>query len=253
MNIKENTPELYQSRINHLEEQLNIVTSNVLREEINKSILYTNAAIAASADLQIFLQTLPERYQSNDKHLDEKLSKINKDLDDLINLDSTANTDLKELSFNILSIEAEGVYSFKDANLIKMKMIFAVGLSWLNLLNYIFSGENNKLTQDKIKFIAKLVGGKIPFIGDTIEIISSIIETINMNTKDAKNSDEFLNNHQNYHIMLDMYISGCINYRLDSNCIMDEIPLLSIEEKNPIIQKHYKDIIDCNHLLFKKR
>ncbi|HHQ6722809.1 TPA: hypothetical protein ACSTNG_002583 [Serratia fonticola] len=250
MNLVLNTPNLYQNRINILNEQLKSVTSKIIRDEITKSIIYTDSAITAYADLQKSLASLPDIYNSKDNLIQDKLSSIYNEMDKVIKSDLVSQNEFKEFHFNFLKVQVGGIYSLQDLNITIINIIFELGVIWLNLLNSILEGEGNDLTRDKIAFIAKLIGGQIPYLSSAIEIMTSIADAITINVKDAKASDEFLNNNQKYQQILDMYIWGSINFRLDSISIMNDQPILTVEKKNIIIQNHYNDIIECKHELF---
>ena len=250
MRLALNTPELYQKRVNFLNKQLKSVTSPILQNEINKSILYTDVAIAAFADLQKALQYFHESYNSKNGLIQEKLSSLYNEMRESVKFAQESQKEYAELSFNFLKIEVESIHSLQDADISILEVIRELGGVWLNLLNSIFEGEINDQVRKKIAFLAKIIGGQIPYLNNFIEIITTIDEAIKINSKDAKSTDDFLNKHQKYHTALSIYIFGCINFRLDSLSVINEQPILTDDEKNTIIQNHYKDVIECRHFLY---
>lgn len=253
MKIETNTPELYLKRIDLLKEQLGCVSSTIIKEEINKSLLMTDVAIAAFADLQKSLALLPELYKTKNIAIQDRLTAIANEMKRVCDPDLQLDSEVRTISFSYLNIETQGLFNSQDANMTIMKIILEIGVMWVNVLNYIFNDEDVALAKKKIAFMAKAIGGQIPFLSNAIEVISLVTDAISINTKDAKTSDAFVNGVQEYNTSLDLYVFGCISFRLDAMSVMNGQVMLTDEEKKLEIQEHYRMVIEEEHYLFSSK
>ncbi|EMY2739089.1 hypothetical protein AAIK96_000828 [Klebsiella pneumoniae] len=253
MKIETNTPELYLKKIDLLKEQLECASSSIIKEEIKKSLIMTDVAIAAFVDLQKSLSLLPEIYKAKDVAIQDRLASIANEMKRVCDLDIQLDSDIRSLSFSYLNIEAGGLFNSQDANMTIMKIILEIGIMWVNVLNYTFKNEDAALTRRKIAFLAKVIGGQIPFLSNAIEAISLVADAISINTKDVKTSDSFINGLQAYNTSLNLYVYGCISFRLDAMSIMNSQAILTDEEKKLEIQEHYKSVIKGEHYLFSSK
>lgn len=250
MKIETNTPELYSKRIDLLKEQLECASSSIIKEEISKSLLMTDVAIAAFADLQKSLALLPELYKAQDVAIQDRLAYIANEMKRVCDPDIQLDSEIRSLSFSYLNLETDSLFNSQDANMTIMKIILEIGIMWVNILNYLFKGEGIALTRRKIAFLAKVIGSQIPFLSNAIEIISSVADAISINTKDVKISDAFINGLQAYNFSLDLYVSACVSFRLDAMSVMNGQVILTDEEKKLEIQEHYRKVIGREHFLF---
>lgn len=250
MKIETDTPELYLNRIDLLNEQLKCASSLIIKEEIKKSLLMTDVAIAASADLQRSLALLPELYKAKDVAIQDRLTAIADEMKRVCDLDSQLESEIRLLSFSYLNIETDSLFNSQDANMSIMKIILEIGVMWVNVLNYTFKNEDAALTKKKIAFLAKFIGGQIPVLSSAIEVISSVVDATSFNTKDVKSSDAFINSVEVYNSSLKLYVSGCIYFRLDAMSVMNDQAILTDEEKDLEVQSHYRRVISGEHYLF---
>lgn len=250
MKIETNTPELYLTRIELLKEQLGCVSGPYIKDEINKSLLMTDVAIAAFADLQRSLALFPELYKTKDVAIQDRLASIANEMKKLCDRDLHFDSEIRSLSFSYLNIETYNLFNSQDANMTIMEIIMEIGVMWVNVLNYIFKDEDATLTRKKIALLAKVVGGQIPFLSNAIEVISSVADAISINTKDARSTDSYINNLQAYNAALNLYVAGCISFRLDAMSVMNDQTMLTDEEKKLEIQEHYRKVIEGEHYLF---
>ncbi|HEJ0143538.1 TPA: hypothetical protein SLO74_002818 [Citrobacter freundii] len=253
MKIETNTPELYLKRIDLLKEQLGCVSSTIIKEEISKSLLMTDVAISAFADLQKNLALLPEIYKTKNIAIQDRLTAIANEMKRVCDPDLQLDSEVRTISFSYLNIETHGLFNSQDANMTIMKIILEIGVMWVNVLNYIFNDEDVALAKKKIAFMAKVIGGQIPFLSNAIEVISLVIDAISINTKDAKTCDAFVNGIQEYNASLDLYVFGCISFRLDAMSVMNGQVMLTDEEKKLEIQEHYRMVIEEEHYLFSSK
>ncbi|EMB4651017.1 hypothetical protein U9B40_002053 [Klebsiella aerogenes] len=149
MKIENNTPELYLKRIELLKEQLGCVSGPYIKEEINKSLLMTDVAITAFADLQRSLALFPELYKTKDVAIQDRLASIANEMKKLCDRDLHFDSEIRSLSFSYLNIETYNLFNSQDANMTIMKIIMEIGVMWVNVLNYIFKNEDATLTRKK--------------------------------------------------------------------------------------------------------
>ncbi|HAU3345125.1 TPA: hypothetical protein JDK73_000917 [Salmonella enterica subsp. houtenae] len=250
MKIETNTIELYLKRIDVLKEQLKCASSPFINEEMNKSLLMTDVAIAAFADLHKSLALLPEIYKANDIAIQDRLTSIANEMKRVCDPGLQLDSEVRTISFSYLNIETYSLFNSQDTNLTIMNIILEVGVMWVNLLNYILNDEDVALAKKKITFMAKVIGGQVPFLSNAIEVISLVVDAITINTKDVKTADTFINGVQAYNSSLDMYVFGCVYFRLDAMSVMNGQVMLTDEEKKLEIQEHYRKVIEGEHYLF---
>lgn len=253
MNIIDNIPELYQERINELRNQFDNAKSRVLREEISNCYLLTNAAVTAYADLQLSLNNLPALYIKEDEKHQARLNEITEEMTTIVS-EARERNDKEDLllSFEILKKEVESIHSIQDFNSKKNELLLQLGVNWVNLIGTVFLERNFSLLKKKLSFLAKTVNSQIPVIGPTIDFLILMSEAMTIHIKDIKTTDSTLKDMENYKTSLQLYVYGCVGFRLDCDSIFNMQPLLADTDKHAAIEQHYLDVIAGHHRLLKK-
>ncbi len=183
--------------------------------ELERAKSLTVISFAAVYDILSSVQAMND---STNRFVDEQLIMLEKSRSEIQKTGDIDfnDTELGKATRNFLlrasSAVAEAAAHAGNMHILHLDLVYAVGESWLSVLDELFASPDRRAFQAKVDMIRKQLLSKFPVVGNIVELLFFLQEISDPLGKEARSADDYLRSIDSYCDAAYAYLSGAINF-----------------------------------------
>lgn len=243
----------YLNRRNELLAQRSVVESPVVIQTINKALLASEIAMATFHDLEALKTLQLRKARLIDWHEADSQQEL-QNFELASNALTLADDDNEQafLSYQRDFALMAASFSWQHASLqIVQNELFATTFNlWLETLEELFALPDRKLLFTRISKILAFSIGKIPLLGEAIDVYRMLVSVMSASLEKAKSSDAYFSTLESYTEAANICSRGILIFCFTTEAVLRGRPLPNEAQLNEKIKGHYASVIDGTHPYF---
>ena len=243
----------YLNRRNELLAERSVVQSPAVIQTINKALLASEIAMATFHDLEA-LKTLQQRKaRLIDWHEPESVQELQSfelASNKLAFTDEKNEQVYREYHQDFVRLAASFPWQHASLEMVQNDLFSTTFTLWLETLEELFSAPGRKPLLIRIEKILAFLIGKIPVLGDAIDVYRMLVSVMISSQEKTQNSDDYFHTLESYTEAANLCSKSILIFCFTTEAILRgrELPGEALLAEK--IKGHYDSVIDGTHPYF---